>query len=159
VTSAADTSAIDRETVLDVMADVWLSFLGDETIGESTSGTTPDGRADRVVATVCVDGPWSGVISFATTRQAGRDVAASLLAVDDDAVTDGDVDDAMGEVANVLGGNLKTLLPPPSSLSLPVVESGPTARMVPAGSTEVLRVSLDWRGEPVEVGVWESQDA
>ena len=149
------TAAIDRETVVDVMADMWSSFLADESIVEAVEELTPEGVEDQVVASVCVDGPWTGVIVVATTRRAGRDIAASLLAIEHAVVTDRDIDDALGEVANVLGGNLKTLLPPPSSLSLPSVAGG-DSEVVPASARLVLRVALDWRGEPVEVGVWAS---
>jgi len=151
------TAAIDRETVVEVMTDLWTSFLGDETLVEADPSLSPEGREDRVVACVCVDGPWTGVFLVSTTRRAGRDVAAALLAVEEAEITDSDVDDAIGEVANVVGGNLKTLLPPPSSLSLPVVASGPQARVVPSHALEILRVNLDWRGEPLEIGIWESR--
>jgi chemotaxis protein CheX len=149
------TAAIDRDTVVDVMADVWTSFLADDSLTEAFEELTPEGVEDRVAASVHVDGPWTGVIVVSTTRRAGRHVAARLLAVEDAEVTDGDMNDAVGEVANVLGGNLKTLLPPPSSMSLPMVARG-DSEVIPAGAVPILHVLLDWRGEPVEIGIWES---
>ena len=150
------TAAIDRETVVEVMVDVWSSFLGDESIVELFDDEEPAGD-DRIVASVFVDGPWSGAILVGVTQTTGRAIAAALLAVPESDVLDDDVSDAVGEVANVVGGNLKTLLPPPSSLSLPIVASGSQTRVVPAGATSVLRVTLEWVGQPVEVSVWEAR--
>jgi chemotaxis protein CheX len=149
------TAAIDRETVVEVMVDVWASFLGDESIIEAFDEPSTDGL-ERIVASVFVEGPWSGAILVGVSEETGREIAAALLAVPVADVSRADINDALGEVANVVGGNLKTLLPPPSTLSLPIVAAGGQAQVVPAGATPVLRVTLSWAGAPVEVSVWES---
>ena len=41
---------------------------------------------------------------------------------------DEDVDDALGELANVVGGNVKAVLPGPSVLGLPEVGTAPAGR-------------------------------
>ncbi len=150
-------AAIDRETVVEVMSDVWSSFLHDTSIFEAAQPSADDETSpDRIVASVCVDGPWCGAFLVTMRAPAGRQVAAVLLGIDSADVSNPDMYDAMGEVANVVGGNLKTLLPPPSALSLPVVATAAEPRVVPAGAVEILRVHLDWAGTPVEVGIWQS---
>ena len=63
-----------------------------------------------------------------------------------------DVQDALGEVANVVGGNLKALLPEGSTLSLPVVGyERPTAAR-PADHEQALL----WRGGPLLILLWTS---
>ncbi len=61
-----------------------------------------------------------------------------------------DVVDAFGEVANVLGGNLRSLLPDPGALSLPqVARRGPER---PAAEVDH-EVVLDWRGDRLVVAL------
>ena len=61
------------------------------------------------------------------------------------------IEDAFGEVANVVGGNIKSLLPTQGTLGLPQV-----ADHVPdvAGSTPVHELRLAWRGRPIVVTTW-----
>ena len=52
---------------------------------------------------------------------------------------DEDVEDGLGELANVVGGNVKAVLPGPSVLGLPEVGSAPAAGPTPAASSPVAR--------------------
>jgi len=85
---------------------------------------------------------------------AARNAAAALLGVELDDVTTEDVTDALGELANIIGGNVKSLLPEPCALSLPHVlihgESGYPLVM------EVCKLEATWRDESVSVVVLES---
>ena len=60
---------------------------------------------------------------------------------------DEDVVDAFGEIANVVGGNVKAALPGSSGLSLPDVGHAPA----PRNPGDVCRVDLLWRGETVSI--------
>jgi len=62
-----------------------------------------------------------------------------------------DVADAVGELVNMVGGNIKSLMPGPSVLSLPAVAAGRAAH--PSGATEIARFDGVWAGEPVRVAV------
>ncbi len=59
------------------------------------------------------------------------------------------VQDALGELAYVVGGNVKAVLPGPSVLGLPEVGSAPPADR-PA---DALRVDLLWRGQALTISV------
>jgi two-component system, chemotaxis family, sensor kinase CheA len=57
-------------------------------------------------------------------------------------------------LTNMIGGNLKSLLPGPSRLSMPAVTVGaPTAHPAP-GAVLVNTVSLACEGLPLTVGIW-----
>jgi len=60
-----------------------------------------------------------------------------------------DVDDALGELANVVGGNVKAALPGPSTLGLPQVGEAPGVR----NPEDVCRLEVLWRGQPLVVSV------
>jgi hypothetical protein len=60
-----------------------------------------------------------------------------------------DVADAFGEIANVVGGNVKAALPGPSVLGLPEVGDAPAVR----NPADVCRVDVLWRGQPLTISV------
>jgi chemotaxis protein CheX len=64
------------------------------------------------------------------------------------------VADAIGEVANMAGGNVKALLPGPSVLSLPEV-AGEGAASVATGGRPVSRLAFAIDGSPLVVTVVE----
>jgi chemotaxis protein CheX len=85
---------------------------------------------------------------------AARNAAGALLGIDLGDVTGEDVTDALGELANIIGGNVKSLMPDPSALSLPVVLiDGNTGW---PSSVEASRLDGEWLGEPISVRVLES---
>jgi hypothetical protein len=60
---------------------------------------------------------------------------------------DEEIADALGELANVVGGNVKAVLPGPSTLGLPEVGAAPEA------GSDVCRVDLLWRGQSLTISV------
>jgi hypothetical protein len=59
------------------------------------------------------------------------------------------VADAFGEIANVVGGNIKASLPGHSALSLPEVGDAPAVR----NPDDLCRVDVLWRGQPLSICV------
>lgn len=102
---------------------------------------TPPGEAAGIRTTVEMDRPQADVL-----------VRALLRLEPDEEVGAEDLADAFGEIANVVGGNLKSLLPEHAVLSLPTVASqGPTADV----ARQLVAVTLDWRGCALVICVWE----
>lgn len=106
---------------------------------------------DPVHAWVDIVGPARYRALVVTGRATADRLARALLQMaDDEDVSLEDVQDALGEVANVVGGNLKGMLPEGSSLTLPVVDvAGPTATR-PADHEQPLL----WRGDPLVISLW-----
>jgi chemotaxis protein CheX len=104
---------------------------------------------------VSITGGWNGHVVFGCSAPASRTAAAVLLAMGEDELAEADVADAVGELANMIGGNIKSLLPSPSALTLPLVTLGGSALHHPS-STEAVRLDLTWQGEPIRVSVWAS---
>jgi CheY-specific phosphatase CheX len=77
--------------------------------------------ADLVTATVELSGTVDAALLVETDRSQARMIAARLLDVDSVQVVDDDVRDGFGELANVIGGNLKETLAPDATLSPPWV--------------------------------------
>ena len=107
---------------------------------------------DPIVAWVDVYGDWPGRAALTASTATAQDLARALLDLGPDGeVTAPDLVDAFGEVANVVGGNVKSLLPTQGSLGLPQV--APAAPAVP-GAVVVQELPLSWRGRPLVVTVW-----
>ncbi|HVD28484.1 MAG TPA: chemotaxis protein CheX [Mycobacteriales bacterium] len=79
--------------------------------------------------------------AFRPTRLA-RTAASAMFDRPAEALTDDEVADALGELTNMIGGNLKSLLPGPSRLSMPAVTVGATTAHPAPGAVLVNTVSL-----------------
>lgn len=79
-----------------------------------------------ITGMVGLAGTHKGVLAVHFPRQVALDVTSSFLGMDVDEINE-DVQDAIGEIANMLGGNLKTILSDRGKdiqLSLPSTISG-----------------------------------
>jgi chemotaxis protein CheX len=75
-----------------------------------------------------------------------------------DEVSEDDVNDAFGEIANMTGGNVKNLLMGPSRLALPTVTGGVGFRVVIPGARVSNRIGFTCDGQPLVVTVLQQTD-
>ena len=68
-------------------------------------------------------GAWKGAILVECAREQAMDWAARYMSLPPP-VSDADARDSLGELTNVIAGNLKPLLPPGVGLSIPSVVQG-----------------------------------
>jgi chemotaxis protein CheX len=144
---ALEPSLSDVEMVVE---EVWTSFLGAE---EPLLMGAPADLAVGWSAAVTVSGEWHGMISVELPRDTAEEVTRRMLGLVDGlgSTPDEDVADAVGELVNMIGGGVKSLMPGPSALSLPVVAAGRVAR--PSDVVEVCRFDASWAGSPLVVSV------
>jgi chemotaxis protein CheX len=144
------------DDLMTIAAQVWSSYLDPEGVNPLVP-VAPRQPADEVSAAVSVTGAWRGHVVISFSSAASRHAAAALLGVEFDDVSTADITDAVGELANIIGGNVKSLLPEPSALSLPhVLLGGGHGNMHWPSVTEVCQLSGVWLDEPVTVSVLES---
>lgn len=105
---------------------------------------------ESLLATIQIAGAWSGNVSLAFSADLARNAACRMLKLADDEVTATDEQEVAAELANMIGGNLKSLLPSPSQLSLPSIgtiahsSASPPAHAITLVSGEgSLRVQVD----------------
>jgi chemotaxis protein CheX len=111
--------------------------------------------AGRLAASVEISGAYQGRVLFLSTEPFGRRATARLLAVPECSVAPADIDDAVGELCNILGGGVKSLFPAPSWLSLPSVKYGWQDPADAARSQMSTELCFTCEGEPLEVFVFE----
>ncbi|MDN4472346.1 chemotaxis protein CheX [Demequina zhanjiangensis] len=85
-------------------------------------------------------------------RDTGEDLARILFDLEDDApVAETDFADAVGELVNVVGGNVKSLVTHPGALTMPEVsDEMPTL----ADASPVVDACVTWRGALLCVSLW-----
>ena len=155
------TSALTVEAITELARDTWTSLLADEhgllppPGGDTTPGS--EAAAGSIAATVDISGEWNGTACLSCSVAAGRRAAAVMFEMEDDELTAAEVADAVGELINVVGGNIKGLLPNPTSLSLPVVHDAADFEL-PAHLELALEVRFTWIDEPVMFTVWTAED-
>lgn len=113
---------ITTEEILEVTNNVFTTML--ERPVELTDN--PEDLADQSPITGCVhiSGEWNGAVMLQTSGQLATYAASKMFAMDDADVQKNDLQDTMAELANMIGGNIKSLVPGPSLLSLPTVTTG-----------------------------------
>ena len=124
----AATRAADREQLLaTIVSTVWDSALGLAVLlrrGAEDLDGHPSGPT--MTASLQIVGGWSGIVAATCPTALAGECAGRMLGVDPEALSPQDVADAWGELVNMIAGNLKALVPPPSQVSLPSVVEGST---------------------------------
>jgi len=142
---------IDEETVRSIAQEAWSALVGECEFLVPQPGELP---ADPVSAWVEVVGPWTGAVVLTCGRSTAEQLSRELLKEHAPSVLDDeDIEDGLGELANVVGGNVKAVLPGPSVLGLPEVGTAPQAR------ADTVRADLLWRGQSLTISVQGSAGA
>ena len=142
-------SPVDLEALV---LDMWASFVGAPDLLVPGPPADRDPATPTWSATVTVTGEWRGMVTVDLAEPAVLAVTRGMLGFGDDEEPDASsCADAVGELVNVVGGNVKSLMPGPSTLSLPVVSHGPVEQ--PTELSEASALHLTWQGAPIRVRV------
>jgi chemotaxis protein CheX len=141
-----DTTVIAyRENVVPVVDMVFTTMLGLKVEMYPMPWVRP---TEMVTAAVYFAGEWRGAVLLECTRRQARTFAQLLMPIDPAAMTDEDVRDALGELANMLAGNLKSVLPSGVVLSMPSVIEGSDYSLRICGKRLIERVPF-WSTEDI----------
>ena len=108
---------------------------------ETVRGDVATDAAD-VVASIGIHGGCNGELQLEFSPGLAKAAAAAMFHLDPAHVIDEDVRDMATELANMIGGNLKSLLPGPSKLSLPEIIAG--RRAAPTTPTAKVALTTDY---------------
>jgi chemotaxis protein CheX len=103
--------------------EIWSS-MANMNLEPSLEVVRPDKENGYVVASVQIVGAWKGAVRLDMDMKLARLTTANLLAVEESEVSQDDIRDSAGELANMTGGSFKGLLSQPCNLSLPSVAIG-----------------------------------
>ncbi len=147
---------LSSDDVAQIVQEVWSSMLG---LDVEPLEVEIDSSGPAVAGSVGVSGATDCLISMEMQEAAARAVAAAMFGLEADGVSDDDVADAVGELTNMVGGNIKSLLPEPSTLSLPVVAHGTIPALRVVGAKVLLSQGFLSGDHPVYVNVWNRPQA
>jgi chemotaxis protein CheX len=148
------TTITEHIQILEIASDVWASLLGmtlDELPVPMASGAHD---AHSSTATVHITGSAHVSVVLSCSTRLAQLVAATMFDMDESELADDEVVDAFGEIANIVAGNIKSLLPEPSALSLPTVTQGAGHVVTIPGARLLEYVDLVCAGERLSIALW-----
>lgn len=104
-----------------------------------------------LVGCIHVTGPEGGVVTLECSDALARAAASAMFGLPANEVAISDSEDALAELANVVGGNFKAMLSDGHLLSLPTVVGGRDFRTRFIGTQLAARVAFDAGGEQLVV--------
>lgn len=132
---------LKTEDVTRVVRDVFSSMLSMDVV--PTNGDSPPPQAaTKVSASVGITGDWNGALTLECDHPTACFLAGAMLESDPFPALDDDVRDVLGEIVNILGGNIKGILEGHSSLSLPMVVEGTDYNINVINGQELVRLPL-----------------
>ena len=146
------TTTVDTDQVYAIAESVFAAMIdGDEGLLLPWYGELPP-IVEPLAAWVDLHGELPGRATLVCEVSTAHELTRALLMMEpDEPVGDDDLVDAFGEIANVVGGNVKSLLPAQDTLGLPQVAH----EEPPAAAGHVAQeLRLSWRGHLVVVTIW-----
>jgi chemotaxis protein CheX len=141
---------VDEQSLRDFADNIWSTMLG-----LSLDGAPAPEAEDYITGCVQITGDWQGAVTVELAVPLARRVAAALFAMEPAELGDGEVCDAVGELANMLGGNVKALLDGSCRLSLPAVVQGPAHVLSVSRGRLSASAALSSESDPLRVSVFE----
>jgi CheY-specific phosphatase CheX len=112
------TTEVRKEMLVRTVGSVFITMLGLDV----TPSTIPWRPVGKLLASyVQLSGDWNGAVLLQCTRRQACRFAGLILSTPPPETVDDNVRDVLGELANVIGGNLKCGLSTASRLSMPTV--------------------------------------
>lgn len=131
--------------IAQVVSTIWQSVLQMEC---EPAADLPGASPHVMAACVQITGEWKGTVILGCTGAFAARAAQAMFATPAEDTNPIDMQDAVAELANMIGGNLKALLPVGSAcqLSLPSVVAGADYTTRVPGSRPINRVVMDCCG-------------
>ena len=148
---------VNENDLAEMVEQVWVSYLDPEGINPLIP-TGDDTQPSEVHSSVSISGSWTGHVVYASSTTAARKAAAAFLAMEPGEVSQEDLSDVLGELANIVGGNVKAMLPAGCFLSLPQVVMAPETATKYPNAERISGLYGVWEGEPVNVSMWQSRN-
>lgn len=146
---------IEKE-ICDYTESIWKSILSLD--AKPTENGSADSEINYAFAgCVHITGAWNGTVTVLYPMSLAKQVASIMFDLHGEPVESELLQDALGELTNMTGGNIKSLLPEPCFLSLPAVAKTNSAMRVP-GSELVSKVTFLCNGENFQVSLLKKID-
>lgn len=145
----------------DIVGAVWESMLGiPAESAPALDALNLKEVAEHVFSGVIhITGQWDGAITVQCSARLAAVAAQRMFGIEREQLTTPELQDALGEITNMVGGNIKALFPEPCRLGLPIVIEGGDYRLRLSGGRLLHRRSYRADSETVVITVLEEARA
>jgi chemotaxis protein CheX len=126
---------------------LWTSLLGLQ-IARSAADLGGENGMSFLTAYVQITGTWKGTVALKCAVPLANRVAGIMFGLEDNALKSEDINDAVGELVNITGGYIKTMLPGPCQLSLPKI-AGSNGSAEDLSGDVICRMSFQHEDKPL----------
>jgi chemotaxis protein CheX len=131
---------VSVELLAEIVESVFKTMMGLEV---SSSDAPWSHIGDRLTSFVHLTGDWNGAVLLECNSRQACQFAGRILAMDAPDIVDDDVRDVLGELANMIGGNLKSGMATGIRLSMPTVMEGHDYDLRVCGSQVLERLGFE----------------
>lgn len=143
-----------RSDITEIAHSIWETLFSFPLFHADEDGALPP-ELRQVTGCVQIDGAWNGAVLFQCPDELANKLAAELFRPVTTTSPE-EVRDTVGELTNMLAGNIKALLPEPSRISLPAVALGADYDLQVIGTRVVVAVAFQCAGFPLLVTLLQS---
>jgi len=140
---------IDQLALRQLTEDVCCGMLGLSVSFDSDIESIAPGDSALLAARVAISGDADTTLTIVCDDNFVRRLASTMYNVDSQTLDDDEIHDAIGELANIVGGNVKGALPGETLLSLPSV--GHANSLPEIDSSDVVEINGHCDGHPFSV--------
>jgi chemotaxis protein CheX len=134
-------SEIGSADLISVVDEIFGSMAGMQ-LTVSPAIVEFNGRTGYVVSAVQIVGDWQGAVRLDIDLELARQACANLVGLEPADLSQQDIRDAAGELANMAGGSVKAICSPTSRLSLPSVAMGRDFEFTVSQGTVIQQLSF-----------------
>jgi chemotaxis protein CheX len=145
---------LNNTDIVQIVSTIWQSLLGIEAVTETE---LPIAISGSMATCVQITGEWQGAVILGCGESFATKAATIMFETPQKDRNRTDMQDAVAELTNMIGGNLKGLLDLPHAcqLSMPSVVVGADFTTRVPGSRVINRIALECDGEVIVVSVLE----
>jgi chemotaxis protein CheX len=114
--------SIKQDDVVQLARQIWETLLGSPL--ECEPSPPLGARPATQVACVQITGGWCGAVIIECDPELARQAAGAMFGTRPELAGPSDMQDAVAEIVNMMGGHVKALFAEPCALSLPTVING-----------------------------------
>lgn len=116
---------------------------------------SPQDSHFEMIGCIQIVGEWSGTVLLKVPEELISTAGSRMLMIDQESMEDADREDTLAELTNMVGGNIKSIVPNPSNLSLPTVTNGNDFHVRTFGSKPIHETCFQCDGHMFSVVILE----
>lgn len=138
---------VRSEDIAALVDEIFMATLGLPARQVAVEGGVLPPAGPTLDGIVTITGDWRGAVALQVPKRLAARIATVMFRLGEAAPALEDMQDAVGEITNMTGGNIKGLLPGACHLSLPAVVEGSDYRLRTPGAAVVREVVFDCEGD------------